>query len=224
MMMQCSYDDISSIESSTCRISKHKDEVISAPKAMILSLSDAVSRLACTLQSKEQEMKVRERTESDYESKCLSLMIENAELKNQLADVKDGLSLNLGQQSTKPLTATFSTDDGWSSQPEESFKPFDLLDEQIDERIKIPHNVILSPPQIIRRKSMMNLSNLNVSPFRTPLVGRASSRFSTAHSLFTSIKGKKVAWMDKRPKLIPRNICFTATLVPVSDEVSDISV
>jgi hypothetical protein len=74
MTHYCPFDDLSSIESSTCRISKHKDEVISAQKAMILSLSDAVNRLAYTLQSREEEMKVRERTESDLESKKPTLV------------------------------------------------------------------------------------------------------------------------------------------------------
>ena len=112
MTHNCPFDDLSSIESSTCRISKHKDEVISAQKAMILSLSDAVNRLAYTLQSREEKMKeekkVRERTESDLESKNLHLLLEIEELKNRMADLHDGFSSNLGQESTKPLT-TFSS-------------------------------------------------------------------------------------------------------------------
>lgn len=212
------FDDLSSIESSTCRISKYKDEVISAQKAMILSLSDAVNRLACTLESREEEMKIRERTESDLENKNVHLLLENIELKNRLTDKHDGFSSYFGQESTKPLT-TFSTDDGWSFQHKSSCHPFDLNKEKLaGARVqnKSPKGAILSPLKLPRRKSMMNLSNLNItSRFRNPNL--------SARSLFTGVAGKKIAWKDRSPKLIPRNILFTAELVPVPDDVSDVS-
>ncbi|KAL3789507.1 hypothetical protein HJC23_009743 [Cyclotella cryptica] len=221
-------DDVSSIESSSCRERKHTNNVISAQKAMIASLSDAVCRLACTLQSKEEEIKVRDRTESDLESKNLDLLIENAELKSQMADLKDGLSSYAGQQSTKPLTP--SSDDAWSFEYERNLKPFEFVQEQLYGRNDngtsqnvTPEAFKLPPTKLPRRKSLMNLSNLNLS--RNPL-SSATSRISTAKSLVTRIKGRKIAWKDKGgfyPKLIPKHVFFTAELVPISDEVSDIS-
>jgi FtsZ-binding cell division protein ZapB len=229
MTQHCPFDDLSSIESSTCRISKHKDEVISAQKAMILSLSDAVNRLTYTLQSREEELKeekkVRERTESDLESKNLHLLLENVELKNRVADLQDGFSSNLGQASTKPLPTSPPKTAGPCSMmtlPIASSRPTKSMMKQ--KQTQSPKGLILSPPKLPRRKSMMNLSNLNItSRFRNPNPSGASSKLSTAQSLFTSMAGKKIAWNDKRPKLIPRNIFFPAELVPVPDEMSDVS-
>ncbi|KAL3785526.1 hypothetical protein ACHAWO_001471 [Cyclotella atomus] len=181
MTHYCPFDDLSSIESSTCRIKR-----------------------------------------SDLESKNLHLLREIVELKNRMADLHDGFSSNLGQESTKPLT-TFSTDDGWPVQHDDSFHPFEQTNEKHGEakaQTQTPKVAILSPPKLPRRKSMMNLSNLNItSRFRNPNPSGASSKLSTAQSLFT----KKITWKDKRPKLIPRNIFFPAELVPVPDEVSDVS-
>ena len=240
MMMACSWDDISSIDSSTCRNSKRKDELILAQKAVILSLSDEVSKLASNLQAqqqemeaREEEMKIRDRTESDLESKNLYLMIENAQLKNQVADLKDGLSSNenLGWQSSTKPTTTFSSDDKWTFTHDE-YLPFEYLDDQSDEsnrkeNFTPPHDGnILSLPKLSRRKSMVDLSKINLAPrVRNPLSRvRDSTRFNTAQSLLTSMKGKKITWKDKRPKLIPRHVFFTAELVQEADEVSDVSV
>ena len=73
MNLSTAYDDISSIESSSCRHRKHTNDLLTAQQAMIASLSTAVARLAITLQSKEEEIKARDRTESDLESKNLDL-------------------------------------------------------------------------------------------------------------------------------------------------------
>lgn len=226
MNMSCS-DDISSIESSSRRERKHINEVISAQKAMIVSLSDAVCRLAGTLQSKEEEIKVRDRTESDLESKNLDLLIENAELKSQVADMKDGMSSCAGQQPTKPLTP--SSDDAWSFEYERNLKPFEFVHEHLHGRNDngASHLAVPEASKLPRRQSMMNLSNLNVSTSRRSPLSSAISRISTAKSLVTSIKGKKISWKDNRgfyPKLIPKHIFFTAALVPISDDVSDVSV
>ena len=221
MTHHCPFDDLSSIESSTCRISKHKDEVISPQNAMILSLSDAVNRLAYVLQLREEELKVRERTESDLESKNLHLLLENVELKNRVADLQDGFSSNLGEASTKPLPTSPPKTAGPCSMMTLSIplsRPTKSMMKQ--KQTQSPKGLILSPPKLPKRKSMMNLSNLNItSRFRNPNPSGASSKLSTAQSLFT----KKITWKDKRPKLIPRNIFFPAELVPVPDEVSDVS-
>ena len=231
--MACSWDDVSSIESSTCRNSKRKDDLVSAQNAIISSLTDAVSKLASNLQSREEEIKIRDRTESDLESKNLYLMIENAELKNQIAEMKEGLSSNekLGWHSSTKPTTTLSSDEKLNLTYDE-YMPFEFLDDQSVERGRIENfappcrDNILSPPKLKRMNSMMNLTkiNLDLRP-REPLsrIGD-NSRFTTARSLFTSMKGKKIAWKHKRPKLIPRYVTLNAKLVEEADELSDVSV
>ena len=87
------FDDISSIESSSRRERKFSEEQLAEKETVIQSLTYAVQRLADTLETKEVELQAKDaelkmttRSEVDLESKVLDLMIENAELKNQVTD------------------------------------------------------------------------------------------------------------------------------------------
>ena len=214
---------------------KHQAEVILAQKAMIASLSDAVSRLASTIQSKEEiikskqeEIRIRDRAEGYYESKNLDLLIEIAELKNQVADLKEKLSSNLEQQST------FVCKKDNNLRHDESYEPFEFLDDEYEENTKEDndlHDRILSPPDIVRRsmpmKKLFNI-NINVKPrVCHPSTSVSSgSRFGTAKSRLTPKKGHAFAWdWDEDHTLIPKQINFPTELKlsPISDEVSDIS-
>jgi hypothetical protein len=147
-------------------------------------------------------------------------LIENAELKNQLADVKDGLSSNLDHASTKPLTPLSASEDECAF----SFH-YDRSPEPVPNKFcewndfEALHDVAPQDTEHLpRRNSLINLSKLNLSNrFRNPL------SVNTAHSLFTRL-GKRRETQGFSPKLIPRHIFFETCLVPVSDEVSEVSV
>ena len=223
---------------------RHLSEVILAQKVIIASLSDAVSRLACTIQSKEEEIRIldcniqskeeeiriRDRSESDYERKNLDLLIEIAELKHQVADLKDQLSSNLEQQS-----AFVCKND---NRCDESYEPFEFLNDEDNENKKEHlHDRIRSPPNIIRKyMPMENVSNLDVNldinlkprVRHPPSIDCLHSTFGTAQSRLMP-NGHAFVWdwdEDECPiPNIPKQIFFPAELKlsPISDEVSDIS-
>ena len=222
-------DDIFGIDSTMCRL---QSEVILAQKVIIASLSDAVSRLACTIQSKEEEIRIRDRSESDYERKNLDLLIEIAELKHQVAELKDELSSNLEQQSAFVCKKDNRCD--------ESYEPFEFLNDEDNENKKEHYNLhdrILSPPNIIRKyMPMENVSNLDVNldinlkprVRHPPSIDCLHSTFGTAQSRLIP-NGHAFVWdwdEDECPTPnIPKQIFFPAELKlsPISDEVSDIS-
>lgn len=81
------FDDLSSIESSSCRERRYSaDDCISGHETAIKALTYAVQRLAGTLETKEEE---RQKMDHDLKVKVQDLLKENAVLRNQVADLKE---------------------------------------------------------------------------------------------------------------------------------------
>lgn len=238
-MMMVSYfgDDISSIESSNCRERRHSYAQLSAQKSLIASLSNAVSRLATTLESKEEahkakerafmeEMKMRERTESDLESKVLDLVIENSELKNRVVDLEEGVGCReLLQWRAPPVTPSSNMDDLFSlgqvlpstSHSSSEYQTFESLNKENGELVlneDIKHHV-------------SGITKLSLKPHlkKWPRVSVSinSKLGSTSKSLLTTIKKTRLSWIGMYPKLIPRHIFIDTELVFISDDVSEVS-
>mmetsp|Transcript_38447 Transcript_38447/g.92671 ORF Transcript_38447/g.92671 Transcript_38447/m.92671 type:complete len:197 (+) Transcript_38447:37-627(+) len=123
--MSLYFDDISSTKSSSCRERKYSEEQLSKHDTVIGSLAHPVKHLTDSLETKEAELqvkvaeigakdaelKIKDRAEVDLESKVLDLMIENAELKNQVIDgdevatVHDTSSARQRKDQRKPTTS-----------------------------------------------------------------------------------------------------------------------
>eukprot|EP00580_Thalassiosira_gravida_P009855 CAMPEP_0201645810 /NCGR_PEP_ID=MMETSP0493-20130528/32813_1 /ASSEMBLY_ACC=CAM_ASM_000838 /TAXON_ID=420259 /ORGANISM="Thalassiosira gravida, Strain GMp14c1" /LENGTH=196 /DNA_ID=CAMNT_0048120833 /DNA_START=470 /DNA_END=1057 /DNA_ORIENTATION=+ len=117
-------DDISSIDSSSCRERRYSDECdrVSKQKLVINSLTYAVQRLADTLRTKEVELetkeaklevkavelKMKDRAEVDLECKMLDQLIEIQKLKNRVTDLTEGRASSLTQDT--PISQQWNKD------------------------------------------------------------------------------------------------------------------
>ena len=182
-------DDISSIESSSRRERKYSEEQMSGKDEVIKSLTYAVQRLADTLETKEEELQtkdtelqtkdaelhqIKDRVDVDLEleTKNLDLMIEVAELKNQVIDLTS-------QHGTDTSTLP-TTDDSSSFQYDSVEQQYHHYEKENGENMATASSFISPRPttkyhraqSIARRSSGLSLSKL--IPKKLPIFNSCS--------------------------------------------------
>ena len=212
-------DDISSIEESSSRRERWHSEELSEKDSVIKSLTYAVQRLADTLDTKEEELQMKDRVDVDLECKVLDLMIENAELKNRVTDLEEGAAV----QDTPSFQQwkdqrTPATSDDFSSFIQRHHNEKENCENVANEKSLVDSKTIHGNKPPARRSSVLALSKLmpkKLPNLKSGLGGR---------SLFTKLEGKRVSWGTRSGvflRLIPRHVStFNES---ASDDISDLS-